>query len=496
MALATSLPVRDSSQASCLEKLMHRRICIIGGGYSGAAAAIQFAKQATASLEIMVVEPRAAVGGGTAYSTSDPAVRLNVEDSLMVVHTDALDSYSRWLDESGARFADPEGVTDDGEFFARRDSFGRYMADEIAQAATANVSGSLIRHCQDHATGFTRKTDHLHVSLASGGSVSADMIVLALGNERPAALRALPPEVLAHPACLADPWTAGGLDNVEQNDRVLLVGSGLTSVDVIASLTRRGHQGRIDAISRRGLLPLVQGEFPGIAELLRRSSAPVPALVQQHGEPETVAEVLRWVRADARASMADGRSWRDAFDRVRDAAKYVWPRLSLTERRRFFRHLKPFYDCHRFRLAPQISKVIEDRRTAGTLSVKAARVVGGDAAGGRLSIAIRARHQTEIVRDTYDRVINCTGPNPDPAQSQIGLLRDALSDGLLTADPTGIGLAVNERCETLQPDGSAATDILALGPLTRGYFGEVVAVAQITMQLVPLTQRLVSEGRI
>lgn len=475
---------------------MPRRICIIGGGYSGAAAAIQFARHASAPLDITVVEPRASVGSGTAYSTSDPAVRLNVEDSLMVVHTDALDDFKRWLDESGARKADPEGVSDEGEFFARREDFGRYMTKEFARTVNGNTSGSAVWHCRDKAVSLSAGRTEQTVCLAGGETLTADLVLIAVGNEKPAVLQALPPEVLDHSGHVPDPWGVGALAGIAPGSRILLVGSGLTAVDLIASLTRRSHQGRIDVVSRRGLLPLMQGEFPGIAELLRRGSQPVPALIEAHGEPRTALQVLRWVRADARAGAALGVPWQEAFDRLRDAAKYIWPRLSLTDKRRFFRHLKPYYDVHRFRIAPQVQAIIQARFRAGNLGLMAARIVGGAVDGSELAIEFRRRGHREISSTSYDLLINCTGPNPDPARSEIGLLRDALSDGVLVADPTGVGLAVNERCETLGADGAANTGIIALGQMTRGHFGEVVAVPQITMQLAPLTQRLVDEGLI
>lgn len=472
---------------------MPRRICIIGGGYSGAAAAIHLVRGATRPLDVTVVEPRECVGGGAAYSTSDPALRLNVEDSLMVVYTDALDHFSRWLETSGERAADPEGVSAEGEFFARRGAFGRYMAGEFERAVSGNPSRSDIRHLRDSVAGLTRLDRGWSVTLTGGGTLAADLVVLAVGNESPAALDALPADVRQSPAVIDDPWRAAAMDLPGPDSRVLLVGSGLTAVDVVASLTRRGHRGQIDIISRRGLLPRMQGEFPGIAELLRRSSRPVPALVERHGEPGGISELVRWVRADVAEDALQGRSWREAFDTVRDAAKYIWPRLDAAERRRFFRHMKPYYDCHRFRVAPQVHRVLQERFREGGLTLAAARIAGAAGSGDGIRIGLRDRGSATIRAQVYDHVINCTGPNPDPAKSGIGCLRDGLASGLLSPDPAGAGLDVNERCETIDAQGVPNRGLVAVGPMTRGHFGEVVAVPQITLQLATLVQRLVAE---
>lgn len=471
-------------------------ILIIGGGYSGAAAAIGLARAASAPLEITVVEPRERVGGGAAYDVDDPAVRLNVEDSLMVVDRDDLGRFARWLDESGVRAADPGGVTDEGEFFARRGDFGRFMTGLFRETVRDNPSGSVIRHHRDRVRSLDRSARGFSAGLEGGGRLDAGLVVLAAGNEKPAPLPVLPPEVLAHPGYATDPWGGRFLADVGVAERVLLIGTGLTAVDMIASLTERGHRGRIDAISRHGLLPRQQGEFPGIAELLRRIAAPVPALVQKHGMPETTLQVLRWIRADIAADRENGSGWRDAFDSIRDAARHVWPVLPVAEKRRFFRHLKSWYDCHRFRVAPQINRIVSQRMDDGSLVVSAARIVAAGVTDGGLSVSVRDRGREAVRTAAYDRIVNCTGPNPDPAQSGIGFLRQAIGDGLLARDPSGVGLAMNTQCETLAADGVASPALLAVGPMTKGHFGESVAVPQITLQLATLTARLAQEGRI
>ena len=52
-------------------------VTIVGGGFSGASAAIQLARHAPPRLDITVIEPRPDVGRGLAYSSDDPDHRLN-----------------------------------------------------------------------------------------------------------------------------------------------------------------------------------------------------------------------------------------------------------------------------------------------------------------------------------------------------------------------------------------------------------------------------------
>ncbi|WP_312666044.1 FAD/NAD(P)-binding protein, partial [Pantoea sp. CTOTU49201] len=59
------------------------QVIIVGGGFSGTALAIHLARTSSSRLLITVVEPRASLGGGVAYSTQEPAHRINVPASRM-----------------------------------------------------------------------------------------------------------------------------------------------------------------------------------------------------------------------------------------------------------------------------------------------------------------------------------------------------------------------------------------------------------------------------
>src|SRR5438067_882157 len=73
---------------------------------------------------------------------------------------------------------------------------------------------------------------------------------------------------------------------------------------------------------------------------------------------------------------AQGLPWQAVFDALRSQGREVWAALDQTERRRFIRHLKPFWDARRFRVAPQVETVLQRRRRAGTLEVLAGSVAG------------------------------------------------------------------------------------------------------------------------
>lgn len=42
---------------------------------------------------------------------------------------------------------------------------------------------------------------------------------------------------------------------ISKDASVLIVGTGLSMADVVVSLARHGHEGKVTAISRRGIIP-------------------------------------------------------------------------------------------------------------------------------------------------------------------------------------------------------------------------------------------------
>ena len=164
--------------------------------------------------------------------------------------------------------------------------------------------------------------------LDDGRALRADSVVLATGHPLPAdpLARWLPSDAQRY---VRDPWCTAALDGIGAEDSVLLLGTGLTMVDTALSLAARGHRGRIDALSRRGLLP--------------RAHAPVVQLLPRdlHEELERgVARgnlrcALRAVRRAVAAAEARGLGWQCVIDALRSRTSALWDQLAAGDRRRF-----------------------------------------------------------------------------------------------------------------------------------------------------------------
>lgn len=409
-----------------------RRVAIVGGGASGSLQALHLLR---AGLEVALIERAREPGRGVAYSTRRPEHLLNVPARRMGAYADDPDHFARWLAARG--LGGPED-------FAPRMVFGDYLAELVAEAPLERVHGEAV----DIAGG--------DVLLADGRRLAADAIVLAPGNLPPATPAGIDAVALG-PVWVEDPWAEGISDGLGAGDVVLLLGTGLTAVDAALTLDAAGFGGRILALSRRGLAPRAHGARPPV-------EAPVDAL-----PPHCVA-MLRRVRARS----ADV-GWRSAVQELRPVTQAVWSCASAVERRRFLRHLRPWWDVHRHKVAPAVGATIDRMQAEGRLTIAGGRLLSAARDGDRAIVRYRPRGGAAVETLRVARIVNCTGPEANIARAGEPLFDALLASGRIRPDALGLGIAVDEDCR-------AGEGLYAIGPVTRGAFWESVAVPDIREQ--------------
>lgn len=406
------------------------RVAIVGAGYSGTIAAVEIARAAPGA-QIFLIEKSGSFAQGAAYGTTSPGHLLNVRARNMSALAGEPGHFAAW--------AASEGHGPDA-YVPRRD-YRRYLASLLDTASGVN-----------RATGEAVAVEDEGVRLDSGDLVACDVAVIAGGNypsRLPAAFG---------PLAIHDPWSASGSAAVAQaaarGGDLLLVGTGLTMVDMAVSLEEAGFSGRILAASRRGLVPRAH---------LSPAAAPL-----EWQPPARLGELVRAVRAR-------GEPWRASVDGLRPHSIALWQGLTEAERRRFLRHLRPWWDVHRHRIAPLVAARIEAMRQSGRLDVAAARIVRVE--GDRVTLARRGGGE---LRRSFDAMVNCTGPEGDVRRIGDPLVRSLLATARARPDPLGLGLEVDSNSRVIGSGPSPA--LYALGPLTKGAFWEIVAVPDIRGQ--------------
>lgn len=427
-------------------------VAIVGAGLSGSLLAALLAAR---GRDCVLIERSGVFGLGLAYSTTNDSHRLNVRSGRMSAIAEEPDHFIDWLGRTGHWDADPNA-------FAPRRVYGLYVQDLLDQAER-NGSASIDR-INDEVTAITDEG----VRLADGRSVHADQIVLATGNP-------VPRSAGARPGVVNDPWASDALDAIESNDDVVILGSGLTMIDVVLELEDRGWTGRATAISRRGLLP--------------RPHDAVQAHPADRQSPE--APLSRRVRAFRARAAEIG--WGVAMDELRAGNADLWAALSPSERSRFLRHLRPWWDVHRHRVATDVARRIEALIAAGRLQVRAGRLDRIDPAPGGVLVAWRPRGEAVTQTIQARALIDCTGPGVDPARADDALTRQLLATGQARPDPLHLGLDVDGDGRLLSSDGTPSDRITVLGPPSRAAFWEIIAVPDVRQRALDLAGRLVPQ---
>jgi uncharacterized NAD(P)/FAD-binding protein YdhS len=455
-----------------------RTVAIVGGGFSGTLLALKLTA-ARPDWRILLIDPAARPGRGLAYGACEPYHLLNVPAHRMEVGLQP--PFQAWLSGAGRALdealAESEGVLADA--FLPRALLGDYLQERLAAAGSddparglATLRGEAVALLDPPARG---------VRLLDGREIACDILVLATGNLPPRAPLPQDAWLRDHPAFVPDPWAPGALQGGDPAAPVLLLGTGLTMVDIALKLAAEGQTGPMIAVSRRGLLPTAHragGAWsPFVAPLL----------------PASPLQLTRTIRAAAKEAEGQGVPWQRVMDAVRPAIARVWQTWTPRERRQFLRHLRPRWDVHRHRMAPRVAARLDALLASGALTVLGGRTRDWRRDGGRVAARLHLRGLSTETEVTAGRVINCTGPRSDLDRLAVPLFADLARRGLIAPDALGLGLE-SDDCAVQDPAGRVSDWLYAVGPLTRPALWEVTAVPEITAQIDRLTHHLAQDA--
>ena len=431
-------------------------VVIIGGGFSGTMLAAELARKGVAST---LIEGSGRAGEGTAFSTGEKAHLLNVPAGRM----------GAWADQPG-HFASE--VAHEGyephEFVPRR-RYGEYLRKILNEAS---ASGR-VRIVQQDAVAAERMGEGWEVRLADGSRVQGAALALAHGNQAPQALpyaRGIDEKYFVN-----DPWSDEGRAAIVRaaatGGDVLLIGTGLTMVDMVLTLDEVRLRGRMTAVSRRGQAPRAHADH---------GSAPVTLDELPKG---SLRRMWRWL-LDRGAAVG----WRAAVDSLRPHSQALWQSWSASEQRRFLRHARPWWDVHRHRIAPEVGGRIKRLVQIGRLEIVAGQVTDMWVKDNKLDVSIKRRGRKAADDHGFALAINCTGPLGAISQSKDPLLKSLFEVGLARPDALDIGLEVDEHSRV-----AGGERIWALGPLTKGKWWEITAVPDIRGQVAAVADDIAKE---
>lgn len=443
-------------------------IAIIGGGYSGVALAANLLRRARAPLSVQLVEKTGHYGVGPAYATSRAEHVLNVPASNMHAFPDSPEHFLDW-----ARKRVP-GI-EPGNYLPRS-LYRDYLAEILSEAEAQSSGKACLTKIPREAREVMRASRGFRILFADGSALASDAVVLAPGNLPPPHPEGMDATALTSERYLANPWI---LPEIDAKESLLILGSGLTMVDVALTLHARGHRGNVLAISRHGRIPQFHRAHrprPVELDLARMSRGPL--------------EALRELRAKAALAEHDGFDWRTVVDPIRPLSRQLWMAWPQNERRRFLRHLRPFFEIHRRRMPESVNTIVAGMIREGRIRVRAARLVSARVEGDGFVARLlpRAGERTEQLR--VDRILNCMGTGTD--YGSCAPIDTLIRSGEAARDELGLGILATTEGALLRTDGEVSPGLWTLGPPRRAGEWETIAVPEIRVQAHELAHALLN----
>lgn len=444
-------------------------VLVIGGGFTGTMVAVELLRRSP-SVKVGIIDKGVTAGCGVAYSTPYRAHLLNVPAGNMSALADDPDHFYRWAREN----YNPEIQR---RSFLPRILYGRYIGS-LLEEAMAQGTPERCQRLQDEAVSLTINGATPTVACKNGIEVAAHKVVFATGNFPPTnpRVKGLDDESITRYVRFA--WSETALEGLRARGSVLLIGSGLTGLDQGIALKARGFRGTIHLVSRRGLVSQRHQPANEWPQFWGRRS------------PRTTLGLLRLVREQVRMAEASGSNWRAVIDALRPVTQEIWQSLPLPERKRFVRHVRPYWEAHRHRIAPEIGDIIADMVEEGQVKVHAGRLLYYEEDPHGVNVTFRERRTGQLKVLRVDRVINCTGPETDCRRIDSPLLAGLVDSGLARPDALGLGLDVNGNGALVSRGGDASRCLYTVGPARKGRLWETTAVPEIRIQVAALACHL------
>jgi uncharacterized NAD(P)/FAD-binding protein YdhS len=416
-------------------------VVVIGGGFSGCAVAANLARYATQISSLALFEP-GELGRGAAYGTSHSEHLLNTRAHQMSLYSDDSDHFVRWLG--------PRGGADD---FVPRQLYGEYVGEIARQVFDRPRFGCF----RGRVSSVRRWTSGFIVESSTGVRFAARSVVLATGHLPPSD-DFLPLEVLLHRGYVPDPWR---FDYHGVEGDVLVIGAGLTALDVLVGLKASGHRGMVHVLSRSGRFPHVHAQV-------------VPYDVIPALDTRGARTLLRSLRRHIETAAERGFDWRAVLDSLRPEADALWRRLASDEQRRFERHLRSHWERYRHRAPQQVDAVRQEYASANRLRHYAGKLI--QMADGNATVALRGGGRLDV---RPDWIVNCSGFRQAARMTRDPLLGSMLADGLVSRDEGGRGLRIGPDLAAIDQDGNRVSGLWIVGPPVRGSRFEATAVPEL-----------------
>ena len=451
------------------------QVAIVGGGFSGSMVAVHLARSSPKS-RVLLFDKNGAFGRGVAYGTDDGRHLLNVPAGKMSAFAEEPDHFLEWLKSHRAELPGfGVGEIDAGAFVPRQ-AYGQYVR-EILDQARQTAPG--LETDETEILDIEPEGEQLVLLGRNGRTFVTSKAVLALGNFAPGDPPAKDRRFHESARYLNQPWSANMLRQLTGETEVLILGSGLTALDLLVTLDATKPHGMVHLVSRHGLFP--QPHEP---------CQPQPQWFAEREFPLSVVGLTRCLRHEVMLAAEKGIDWRAIVDALRPHTQAVWKALNVAERRRFVRHVRSFWESHRHRVAPSVLAVKDRMAEQGRLLCHKARVMSIVESGEGFDVRLFDRALRSEFRLRPAFVVNCTGPECNYYKLEDPLVVNLVARGLIHPDPLFLGLMTAPNGALLNYLGQPSETLYTLGSVQKGMLFETTAVPELRVQAKSLAEEL------
>jgi uncharacterized NAD(P)/FAD-binding protein YdhS len=451
-----------------------KRIAIIGAGFSGISLAINLQNQTQIPLEIFLLGTPENFTLGAAYSTTNASHVLNVPAKDMSMFADQPNHFVSWLTQHPETQLYLEESDHLPTQFIPRLVYGQYMQSQIAIAKTKINTKAQIHLIPKCVNSLIETNNQIQLTADDEEHYQTDFAILATGNSAPKN----PFPHITNKLYLPNPWNYPQVETIPNNANVLIIGTGLTMIDVCLTLQDQNHTGKIFAFSPRGLMPKTHSETPITPYNLSLKSL-----------PNTTLERLKLFRK----IIAELKDWRSLMDGCRPIVQQLWTSLPDKEKIIFIRHCIPYWDTHRHRIAPKIAKRLQTLKENHQLSIHKGLITDLQEEGDEFIATVKPKNNSKSYQIDIQAVVNCCGPHANPKMVNTPLYSQLFSSGIVKEDSMKMGFAIDENNACLNEKEVASKRLFAMGPICKGTLWETIAIPDLNSQSLAIAKTITNQ---
>ncbi len=454
-------------------------VAIIGGGLCGVLSLLQLEKQSSRKLKVSIFNKELPLFRGRAYQTYSEKHLLNVAARNMSVFPDSPGHFSDWAKRQKNYAAIEKKILDFS--YLPRNLYGKYL-DEILedfyQFKREDLNTEIF---EKEVVSLKKEQGMFKIGCSDGSFRYAKKVILASGNQLPRSPLPDSHSFNSSSLYIGNPWTEKGISGLSGNEPVLIIGTGLTMVDVVLGLLEKNFRGRILAISPKGfhILP-------------HRPYHPYTGILEEIRKPYDLANLFSLFRKHVRLARLENKSGETVVDAIRPATQEIWQHLSLRDKKSFMSHVRHLWGVARHRLPSDIHLTINQLMAEGMLEIHAGRIKDIREENGLATVSVRMRGESESKDFKVQRVINCTGPEADPERFDSELFRQLLREGILAVDEMRLGVRADSSYNAISSEGEVDPDLYVIGSLLRGTLWESTAVPELRVQAYAIAGRIMN----